>query len=79
MWGHVGMSGASLVTQLKNLPASAGDAVSIPWSERSGKRHGSPVFLGRRAWQAIVHGVTKESDMTWQLNNYNNRAWVVLE
>ena len=22
----------------------------------------------RGAWQAIVHGVTKESDMIWQLN-----------
>ena len=43
MWGHVGMSGASLVTQLKNLPASAGDAVSIPGSERSGKGHGNPL------------------------------------
>ena len=25
-------------------------------------------------WQAIVHGVTKKLDMTWQLNNKNNNA-----
>ena len=23
-------------------------------------------------WQAIVHGVAKESDLTWQLNSNNN-------
>ena len=23
-------------------------------------------------WQATVHGVTKESDLTWQLNSNNN-------
>ena len=25
--------------------------------------------MHRRAWWAIVNGVAKESDMTWQLNN----------
>ena len=25
--------------------------------------------MDRGVWQAIVHGVTKELDMTWQLNN----------
>ena len=25
--------------------------------------------MDRETWQAIVHGVAKESDMTWQLNN----------
>ena len=25
--------------------------------------------MDRGAWQATVHGVTKELDMTWQLNN----------
>ena len=27
--------------------------------------------MDRRAWQVTVHGVPKESDMTWQLNNNN--------
>ena len=25
--------------------------------------------MDRRAWQATVHGVTNESNMTWQLND----------
>ena len=65
----MGFPGGSLV---KNLPANVGDAGSIPGSERSlGERNGNPVqysSLGnptdRGAWQATVHGVTKESDMT---------------
>ena len=58
---------------VKNLPAKAGDAGSIPGSERSlGEENGNlfqysclgdPMDGG--AWQATVHGVTKESDMTW--------------
>ena len=28
--------------------------------------------MDRRAWWAIVHGVAKELDMTWRLNNINN-------
>ena len=43
----------------------------IPWR---GKWQPTPVCLlgnplDRGAWQATVHGVTKESDMTKQLNN----------
>ena len=65
----MGFPGGSLV---KNLPANVGDAGSIPGSERSlGERNGNPVqysSLGnptdRGAWQATVHGVTEESDMT---------------
>ena len=65
----MGFPGGSLV---KNLPANVGDAGSIPGSERSlGERNGNPVqysSLGnptdRGAWQATVHGVAKESDMT---------------
>ena len=26
--------------------------------------------MDRGAWWAAVHGVTKESHVTWQLNNY---------
>ena len=64
-----GFLGGSLV---KNLPANAGDAGSIPGLARSpreenGNPHqysclGNP--MGNGAWQATVHGVTKESYMT---------------
>ena len=27
--------------------------------------------MDRGAWQATIHGATKESDVTWQLNNNN--------
>ena len=42
------------------------------------KQQPTPVFLpgeshGRGAWWAIVHGVAKESDTTWWLNN--NKDW----
>ena len=69
-----GFPGGSAV---KNLPANAGDASSIPGSGRSpGKGNGNPLqdsFLrnpmDRGAWQATVHGVAKESDTTEQQNN----------
>ena len=56
---------------------SAGDPGSIPGSGRSpGEGNGNPFqysFLENPmnggAWQATVHGVTKESDTTEQLNN----------
>ena len=55
---------------VKNLPANAGDtrdAGSIPGSGRSpGGGHGNPLQcsglekpMNRGAWQAMVHGVTK--------------------
>ena len=62
---------------VKNLPANANagdvrDTGSIPGSGRSpGEGNGKPPqysYLGnlidRGAWQATVHGVTRESDMT---------------
>ena len=57
---------------VKNLPASAGDAGLIPGLGRyPGEGNGNPLqysFLGnsmdRGAWQAAVHGVTKELEMT---------------
>ena len=65
----MGLPGGSAV---KNLLASAGDAGSIPESGRSPgglngnllqySRLGNP--MDRGAWQATVHGVTKELDMT---------------
>ena len=57
---------------VKNPPANVGDAGSIPGSGRSpGEGNGNALpysCLGnpmdRGAWQAVVHGVTKESDTT---------------
>ena len=57
---------------VKNPPANAGDLGSIPGSRRCPReRNGNPLqysYLanprGRGAWQATVHWVAKESDMT---------------
>ena len=68
----MGFPGGSAV---KNPPANAGDARDaglIPGSERSlGVGNDNPFqysclenSMNRGAWQAKVHGVTKESDMT---------------
>ena len=62
---------------VKNLPANAGDADSTPGLGRSpGEGNGNPLQysclgnpMDRGAWWAVVPGVTKESDMTYQLNN----------
>ena len=64
----------------KNLPANAGVAGSIPGSGRSpGAGNGNPLqysclgnSMDRGVLQATLHGVTKELDMTKQLNNYSN-------
>ena len=61
----------------KESTCNAGDMGSIPGSGRSpGERNGDPLWcsclgnpLDRRAWRAIVHGVARESGITWQLNN----------
>ena len=63
------------MAKVKNLPASArdtGDTGLIPGSEGSlGGGNGNPLqysclgnLMDRGGWQAIVHGVTKESDLT---------------
>ena len=57
---------------LKNQPANGGDASEIPgWGRSLGEGNGNAFqysCLGNPkdggAWQATVHGVAKESDMT---------------
>ena len=64
------------MAQVKNIPANAGDGTWFdPWVPSSGG-NGNPLKysclgnpMDRRAQLATVHGVTKESDMTLQLNN----------
>ena len=61
---------------VKNPPAIAGDAGSIPGLGRSpGEGSGNPLQysclgnpMDRGVWWATVHGVAKESDMTWHQN-----------
>ena len=63
---------APQVEVVNHLSANAGDVGSIPGSGRSpGEGKGNPLLyscLGnprdRGAWQATIHGVTEESDMT---------------
>ena len=47
-----------------------------PWSRSPGKGNGNPLWFSclgkskdRGAWEATVHGVTKESNMTYPINN----------
>ena len=57
---------------VKNRPVNAGDAGSVPGLGRSpGGGHGNPLYysylenpMDRGAWQAIVHGIRKDSDTT---------------
>ena len=61
-----GFPGGSVV---KNLATNEGDTSSIPGSGRSpGEGNGNPVqysclenSMDRGAWQATVHGITRES------------------
>ena len=65
-WGFLGSSAG------KEYICNAGDLGSIPGLGRSpGGGHGNSLQfsclknpMDRGAWKAIVHGVTKESDMT---------------
>ena len=64
-------------SEVKNLLCDTGDSGSIPGSGRSlGEGNGNLVQysclenpMDRGAWRATVHGVAKESDMTYLLNN----------
>ena len=81
IWGPPwGMSG-------KESTCSTGDMGLIPGSGRSiGEGNGNPFqysclenSMNRRAWQATVHGVTKEPDTTYQLNNNNGNFMYSLQ
>ena len=69
----MGFPGGSVI---KNLLANAEDTSSIPGSGRSpGDGNDNPLQnpclenpMDRGTWQAAVHGVAKESDMTKQLS-----------
>ena len=70
---------------VKNPPGNAGDVGLIPGPRRSPEvGNGNPLQysclenpMDRGAWQATVRGVTKESDMTYRLNNnINNNSYV---
>ena len=58
-------------SEVKNLPAIAGDMGLIPGLRRSlGKGNGNSLHysclgnpIDRGAWKAIIHGVAKELDM----------------
>ena len=70
----MGFPGGSVV---KDLPANTGDSGSILGSERSpGEGNGNPLQyscldnpVGRGAWWATLHGVTKDLDITKRLNS----------
>ena len=72
LWG---IHGGSVV---KNPPANVGG--SIPgWGRSAGEGNDNPFQYSclenpkdRGAWWAAVHGVPKELDMTYKLNNNNN-------
>ena len=65
----MGFPGGSAV---KNLPTNVGDMGSIPELRRSpGEGNGNPLQyscltnpIDRGTWQAVDHGVAKESDTT---------------
>ena len=71
---------------VKNLPANAGDAGSLPGFGRSpGEGNGNPLqcsclgnSMDRGAWWATVHRVAKVLDTTQQLNDNNNPIFINL-
>ena len=74
---------SQVVLEVKNPPASEGDADSIPGSGRSpGRGHGNPLQysclenpMDSGAWQATVHGVAK----SWtRLQRLSMRQYLIL-
>ena len=83
---HVSSSGASLVAQMvKNLPAVQATSVwSLDQEDPLDKGMAYPLQYShlensadRGAWWTRVHGVSKESDITWWLNNNNNVLHII--
>ena len=74
-WGFLGVS------LIKNLPANTGETGSISTLGRSPGGGNDNAFqysclenpMDRETWQATVHGVTKESDMTERVSMYAHR------
>ena len=72
----MGFPGSSVVENLPVSAGAAGDMGSIPGLGRSpGRVNGNPLQYSclknptdRGTWQATVHGVTKELDVTEQLS-----------
>ena len=70
----------------KKSACSAGDLGSIPGSGRSpGEENGNPLQysclghpMDRGAWQATVHGVTKELDTTEQLKQKQQQIIILI-
>ena len=72
-------------SEVKASACNAGDLGSIPGLRRSpGEENGNPFHycclensMDKGAWWARVHGVTKELDKTWWLNNsHNNHVYM---
>ena len=64
---------------VKNLHAKVEAGLILGLERSPGEGNGKPLQysclgnpMDRGAWEAIIHGVTKESDTTEQLNNNNN-------
>ena len=74
--------GFSVGSVVNNPSANAGNVGSSPGSGRSpGEGNGNRLYysclddpIDRGAWWATVHGVTKELDMTYQLNSNNTTS-----
>ena len=74
----MGFPGDSVV---RNPSANAGDAGSIPgWRRSPGEGNSNPLQysclgnpMDRGVWRAVVHGVAKELDTTYWLNNINQQ------